>query len=192
MSQIILFHSAQGLRDDVLGWAGRLRTEGHEVWTPDLFEGATFEHVEDGIACRDEIGIPELMKRAAGFLDRLPARLVYAGFSMGAASAAYFAARRPGAHTAVLMHGVAPWTRFGASAWPEGVPVQIHYAAGDTLAGLGDLPGFEEMVRASGSTIKIHTYPGNGHLFADPAGPGYDPASATLMWERVRAFLRHP
>jgi len=70
------------------------------------------------------------------------------------------------------------------------VPVQLHYAVGDTLAGSSNVPGFEEMARASGSAIEIHTYPGNGHLFADPAGPDYDASSADLMWERVRAFLR--
>ncbi|MET7844603.1 dienelactone hydrolase, partial [Streptomyces sp. NPDC005356] len=28
----------------------RLRAAGHEVWTPDLFEGRTFDTVEDGMA----------------------------------------------------------------------------------------------------------------------------------------------
>jgi dienelactone hydrolase len=53
-----------------------------------------------------------------------------------------------------------------------------------------DVPEFEEMVRASGSSIEIHTYPGSRHLFADPAGADYDASSAEQMLERVPKFLR--
>jgi dienelactone hydrolase len=53
-----------------------------------------------------------------------------------------------------------------------------------------DVPEFEEMVRASGSSIEIHTYPGGGHPFADLAGADYDASSAEQMLERVPKFLR--
>jgi dienelactone hydrolase len=45
------------------------------------------------------------------------------------------AASRPGALGAVLMHGAVPVEAlkeyFGVDGWPEGVPVQVHYAASD-------------------------------------------------------------
>src|SRR4051812_18723874 len=44
---IMLFHSTYGLRPAVRQAADRLREAGHEVWTPDLFEGRTFETVEE-------------------------------------------------------------------------------------------------------------------------------------------------
>jgi len=44
---IMLFHSTYGLRPAVRAAADRLRAAGHEVWTPDLFEGHTFETVEE-------------------------------------------------------------------------------------------------------------------------------------------------
>ena len=43
---IMLFHSTYGLRPAVHRAADRLRAAGHEVWTPDLFEGRTFDTVE--------------------------------------------------------------------------------------------------------------------------------------------------
>jgi len=188
MADIVLFHHAQGLRSDMTAWADSLREAGHEVWTPDLFEGRTFERLADGGAHRDEIGIPELIRRATEAVEQLPVELVYAGFSMGAASAQYFAANRPGARGAVLMCGVAPVETLGVDAWPGDVPVQIHYMAEDGVA--GEIEPVERFVRASGALIEVHTYPGDGHLFADPDGPDYDRAAAELMLERELEFLR--
>ena len=117
----MLFHHAQGLCRDVRGWAEALRAGGHDVHTPDLFDGLAFDRLDEGMAHRHEIGIPELMRRAAVALDELPAELVYAGFSMGSATAEYYAATRPGAVAAILMNGVAPLAQFGVEAWPAGV-----------------------------------------------------------------------
>ena len=128
MSRVVLFHSVQGLRPGVEEWAGRLREAGHEVWTPDLLEGRTFDDLDSGVAHRDELGVPELMKRAEAALAELPADLVFAGFSMGAATAGYYAATRPGARGAVLMHGVPPLRAYGVEAWPEELPAQVHFA----------------------------------------------------------------
>jgi dienelactone hydrolase len=54
---------------------------------------------------------------------------------MGVAHAELLAASRPGTLGAVLMHGAVPVEGlsefFGVDRWPEGVPVQVHYAAED-------------------------------------------------------------
>ena len=64
MAEVVVFHSALGLRPAVLDWAERLRTEGHTVHTPDLFDGEVFDSLEAGARKRDEVGVPELMRRA--------------------------------------------------------------------------------------------------------------------------------
>jgi dienelactone hydrolase len=189
MADVVLFHSAQGLRRDVTAWANSLRSAGHEVRTPDLFEGATFERLEDGVAHRDSIGIPELMRRATDAVDGLPSELVYAGFSMGAPPAEILCATRPGARGALLMHGVAPVEALGVEAWPSGVPVQVHHAVGDRWVDASAVEALANLARASGSSIEVHTYPGDGHLFADPDAPEYDRDSAELMLQRELAFL---
>ncbi|MFL5871287.1 MAG: dienelactone hydrolase family protein [Solirubrobacterales bacterium] len=186
MAEIVLFHHAQGMRPDVIAWAERLRADGHRVWTPDLYEGATFDKLDEGVAHRDSIGIPTLIRRAEAELEPLPAGVVYMGFSMGAPTAGYFAVRRPGARGAVLMHGGAD----PGDGWPAGVPVQLHYAVGDPWIETGEIAPFAAAVEASGSPVEIHTYPGPGHLFADPDGPDYDRESAELMLERELEFLR--
>ena len=186
---MVLIHSAQGLRPGVEAWAARLREAGHEVWTPDLFEGRTFDQLEAGVAHRDEVGIPELMRRAEAALEGLPEEVVYAGFSMGAASAGYYAATRPGCRGAVLMHGVTPLAAFGVERWPAGVAAQVHFAVEDPEIDRAGVEAFEHALDAVRARLEIHVYPGSGHLFADPDAGGYDAASAELMLGRVLGFL---
>jgi dienelactone hydrolase len=183
---IVLFHHAQGLRSDVLGWADSFRDAGHEVTTPDLFEGRTFDRLEDGIAHRDELGVPQLMQRAAEFLTDLPNQLVYAGFSMGASTAHYFAVTRPGAQGVLLMHGTAPAASLGDAGWPSGLAAQLHKKDDDPE--MAD-EGVEALERSAGGAVDVFIYPGTGHLFADPDGPDYDEEAARLMLERELEFL---
>jgi dienelactone hydrolase len=149
VASVVLFHHAQGLRDDVHGWADSLRDAGHEVWTPDLFDGLTFDQLEDGIAHRDQLGIPELMGRAAKALEELPNDLVYAGFSMGGSTAHYFAVTRPGACAALLMHGTAPAASLGETGWPSGIPGQLHRKATDQEMDMRGVEDLEEAARAA-------------------------------------------
>jgi dienelactone hydrolase len=189
VSRIVLLHSAQGLGPGVEIWADRLREAGHEVWAPDLFEGRTFDRLEDGIAHRDEVGVAELMRRAEAALAELPGDVVYCGFSMGAASAGYYAATRKGSRGAVLISGVTPLAQLGVERWPEGVPAQVHFTAEDEWIDRGGVESFEHALDAVRAKLEIHVYPGSGHLFADPASPGYDPAAAELLLTHVLGFL---
>lgn len=187
VAHLVLFHHAQGLRPDVLTWAESLREAGHEVEAPDLFEGRTFERLDEGIAHRDEVGMPTLIARASEFLEGMPNELVYAGFSMGAAAAHYFTVARAGARGAILMHGWSP-PEFLDGHWPTGAPGQVHYAAEDPQID-SPIDAVERSVRDAGGSLEVFTYPGDGHLFADPDGPDYDPHAAQLMLQRELEFL---
>ena len=193
MVEVVLFHSALGLRPAVTVAADRLRAAGHTVHTPDYYDGEVFDDLDDGLRKRDALGTEEIMRRANGAVAGLLAGLVFAGFSLGADPVELLAASRPGALAAVLMHGAVPveaFGEFGVERWPEGVPVQVHYAADDPwvdaeeeVAPLGD------DVRGAGTAFEEYAYPGSGHLFFDADLPEYDRASSEKMWERVLAFL---
>jgi len=57
MATVVLFHSALGLRPAVHDFADALRAAGHEVHTPDYYDGETFDTVEDGVVKRDALGM---------------------------------------------------------------------------------------------------------------------------------------
>jgi hypothetical protein len=100
------------------------------VHTPDLYDGRTFDDLDEGVAHAGEIGFGEVIARGVRAADDLPAEIVYAGFSLGAVPAQKLAQTRTGARGALLFHACAPTSAFGPS-WPADVPVQIHAMEAD-------------------------------------------------------------
>jgi dienelactone hydrolase len=186
MADVLLFHHIQGLTDGVHAFADDLREAGHTVHTPDLFEGRTFDTIEEGFAFARDTGLEVIRERGAAAADTLGPELVYAGLSFGVTIAQRLAQTRPGARGALLIHSCLPVAEFGES-WPETVPVQIHGKEGDEFFD-EDLPAARELADSTDSA-DVFVYPGSQHLFADSSLPDYDPESAALLTERVRAFL---
>ena len=194
MAEVVLFHSVLGLRPGVIAAAERLRVAGHTVHTPDLFDGEVFDDLDDGMRKEEALGYREISRRAKEAVAGLPEGLVFAGFSMGAAHAEVLAASRAGTLGVVLMHGAVPVEAlreyFGIDRWPEGVPVQVHYAEGDRWVEVEEeVVPLGEAVRGAGAVFEEYVYPGSGHLFSDPDLVEYDRESSEEMWERVLAFL---
>jgi dienelactone hydrolase len=191
MAEVVLFHHAQGLTPGVVAFADRLRAAGHPVHTPDLFAGRTFGTLEEGLAHAEEIGFDEVMARGARAVEGMPAEVVYAGFSLGVVAAQKLAQTRPGARGALFLYSCVPTSYFGP--WPAGVPVQVHGMDADPIfVGEGDIDAARALVveaRGQGGNAELFLYPGDEHLFTDRSLPAYDEKSATLLTERVLAFL---
>jgi len=189
MAEVVLFHHAQGLTPGVVAFADELRGAGHTVHTPDLFDGRTFGSIEEGMRYAEEIGFPdEVIERAARAVEELPAELVYAGFSLGEVPAQRLAQTRPGARGALLFYSCVPVSAF-ASAWPEGVPVQVHGMDADPIfVGEGDIDAARELVNQA-ENAELFLYPGDKHYFADSSLPSYDPDATALLTRRVLDFL---
>jgi dienelactone hydrolase len=186
MTEVLLYHHVQGLTDGVRSFADELRQAGHTVHTPDLFDGRTFDTIEEGMAFAQEAGFGALVGRGLAAAEGVRPDAVYAGFSFGVMVAQQLAQTRSGARGALLMYSCLPASEFG-DAWPDGVPVQVHGKEGDPFF-LEDL----EAARAlAGSTdrAELFLYPGEEHLFADSSLPAYDPEAAGKLTERVLAFL---
>ena len=187
MADVILFHHAQGLTDGVRRFADRLTSAGHRVTLPDLFDGATFPTVEDGVAHAQSIGFGEIIERGVRAADGLPASTVYAGFSMGCLPAQQLAQTRPGALGALLIHSAIPLGEFAPS-WPDGVALQMHLIDGDPWSE-EDRPAAEQLAAVvEGAELYWYPYSG-GHLVCDDSLPDHDPEVAAQMLERSLAFL---
>lgn len=186
MAEVLLFHHAQGQTEGFLAFADDLRAAGHAVHAPDLYEGRTFATLDEGVAYAQEVGFGALAERGVAAAEGLPAGLVYAGLSLGVVPAQRLAQTRPGARAALLLHAALPPSASDAP-WPDGVPVQIHAMDGDEWFE-EDRAAAEELV-AEVAGAELFLYPGNGHLFAERGGADHDEAAATLLRERVLAFL---
>jgi dienelactone hydrolase len=153
------------------------------VHTPDLFEGRTFDSIEDGMAYAQEnldfpIGVVEGARAA---VDSLPTDLVYIGFSLGAMPAQSLAQTRPGARGAVLCYAALPLGQWGdnwPAEWPDAVRLQLHILEADEDY---------EIAQGLATTVpgaKLFVYPGTEHYFAE-----HDEQAAALLRERVLEFL---
>jgi dienelactone hydrolase len=192
VAEVVLFHHVQGLTDGVRAFADHLRAGGHTVYTPDLFEGARPESIDEGVALTGKIGEDVLKARVDGAVADLPDGLVFAGFSSGAADAQRLAQTRPGARGALLYESCMPITgEWAFGPWPDGIPVQIHGNEKDPFFGAGgDLEAARELVATVGPELsELFLYPGDRHLFTDSSLPSYDTEAATLVTERSREFL---
>jgi dienelactone hydrolase len=192
MVEVLLFHHVQGLTPGVVAFADELRSAGHTVHTPDMFEGRTFETIEEGMGHARQIGFAKAAERGVRVAEELPPDLVYAGFSFGVMAAQQLAQTRAGARGALLMESCVPTSEFG-SGWPDGVPVQIHGMDADPFfAGEGDGEGDVDAARAlveEADRAELFLYPGDRHLFADSSLSSYDAEAAALLRTRVLDFL---
>ncbi|MEV5274321.1 dienelactone hydrolase family protein [Streptomyces werraensis] len=186
MAEVVLFHHVQGLTSGVVAFADELRAAGHTVHTPDLFDGRTFDSLEEGTAYVRQVGFGEVTARGVRAADALPRDVVHAGFSLGVVPAQELAQTRAGARGALLMHACIPVSEFGA-AWPAGVPVQVHAMKDDAFFA-EDAEAARALVAGS-HDAELFLYPGEQHLFADSSLPSYDPDAAMLLTRRAVDFL---
>ncbi|MCP9208385.1 dienelactone hydrolase family protein [Streptomyces cucumeris] len=186
-STVVLFHSVYGLRPAVHTAADRLRSAGHEVIVPDLYQGRTVSSVEEGRDLQDEIGQEELLKRAitavAPHSDR---GLVYAGFSLGASIAQNLALGDEKARGLLLLHGTSD---LADDAAVDELPVQLHVADPDPFEPHDWLNAWYLRMRRAGADVEVYRYAGAGHLYTDPELPDYDEEAAGATWRVALGFL---
>lgn len=187
MATLVVFHHAQGLTDGVKAFADGLREAGHDVTVPDLYRGATFGTVDEGVAHAESLGFDRIIADGVAAADAVPAATVFAGFSLGALPAQKLAQTRVGAAACLLYHAGVPVSTFG-SAWPTGVRLEIHSNVDDPWAEIDEA---ERLVADAGlvATAALHRYPGSSHLFADSSLADHVPESAALLMERTLDLL---
>ncbi|RDG38843.1 dienelactone hydrolase family protein [Streptomyces corynorhini] len=184
---IMLFHSVYGLRPAVREAADRLRSAGHEVRVPDLFEGQTASSAEEGMELKDRIGKEELLRRAvlaaAPYSER---GLVYVGFSLGGSIAQNLALGDAKARGLLLLHGTSD---IAANASVDDLPVQLHVADPDPFESHDWLNSWYLQMGRAGADVEVYRYPGAGHLYTDRELPDYDEAAAEETWRTGLAFI---
>jgi len=162
------------------------------VLVVDQYDGQVFDDYDAADRHVEQVGFPELMRRAVHAVGDLPDGFLVAGFSNGGGMAEYVATQR--ACSGVLMlSGALPILMLGATGWPTGVPAQIHYSQGDPRRRQEWTEAAVEEIRSAGASVEVFDYPGAGHLFTDPSlAAEYDEQATALLWQRVLQFCRSP
>ncbi|GCA49951.1 hypothetical protein KGO5_02397 [Sinorhizobium sp. KGO-5] len=190
MTEILLFHHAQGLTPGVRAFADDLRAGGHIVHTPDLFDGRTFQSIDEGLAYIAEIGFDEMRERGVRVADELPPALVYAGFSFGVLPAQKLAQTRAGAREHCSSTLACRSVASGPSD-PGRMASRSRSMVWRTIrssSALGDIDAAREIVEKV-EDAELFLYPGDQHYFADSSLPSCDANATALLTNRVLEFL---
>lgn len=83
MTDVFLFHHAQGVTEGVRSFADELRAAGHAVAVPDFYDGRTFATLDDGMAYAGDLGFDQILQRnlSRQALDPCVAALARVGLS---------------------------------------------------------------------------------------------------------------
>ena len=76
MTDVLLFHHAQGLTAGIRSFADELRAAGHTVHVPDFYGGRTYATLEEGMAYVEEVGFEKILEQNVRNADDLPTELV--------------------------------------------------------------------------------------------------------------------
>lgn len=186
MTEIVLFHHAQGLTGGVVALADRFEAAGHTVHLPDVYDGKTFDDLDGGMANAKAVGFQKLLDDAVAAAETLPADVIYVGLSLGVMPAQQLAQNKPGARGVILVGSAVPADEFGV--WPQGLPLQIHGMDADPVfVGEGDIDAARQLVAEVGAELFL--YPGDAHLFIDSSLSDYDEGATELFLERALALI---
>jgi dienelactone hydrolase len=186
MVPIVLFHSVLGLRPVERSAAEQLRLAGHEVVTPDLYQGRTASTLDQGFELMNEVGWPVMTQRARRALEGLPADVVLAGISMGAGIVGALLPDRPHTAAVLLLHALAD---IPATARP-GLPIHAHVADPDDFAPHAHIAAWLDTADRIGVDARVFTYPQACHFYTDASLPDYNEHASSLTWQRIRNLLR--
>lgn len=191
---VLVLHAWWGLNEDFRDVCDRLAGEGFVALAPDLFHGkmaATIAEAEALVATQTVDATFPIVQAAVAYLRAHSAvrgsALGVVGFSMGANWALYLSTQQPEAISAVVVfYGTdeADFTDVRAA-------YLGHFAEADEWEPEEAVRHLEQQLRAAGTEVSFHRYPGSGHWFFEPSRPdAYNAAAAALAWERTIAFLR--
>jgi carboxymethylenebutenolidase len=185
---VLVLHPWWGLNDDVRAAAERLRGEGYEVATPDLFHGRVATTIEAAKSLSGEVSKnwQSAMTEIEAALKKLQAdRIAVLAWSMGV----WFSWKLAQAHPDRI-RGVVSYYGYGEIEPGKSLPPILgHFAENDEFEALDDVRAAEKAVKENRGVVQFHIYHATKHWFDEPSRPEYDKAASELAWQRTRDFL---
>jgi carboxymethylenebutenolidase len=187
---VLALHAWWGLNPFFKSLCDRLAEGGFTVLAPDLFQGQIAETIEAAKELAqnsdDQVVNDSVMAAKDHLLTLTNGKIGVLGLSFGAAWSLIATEHDPGVIAAtVLFYGVYE-VDFGK------VKSKIlgHFGDRDEWEPLEGAREMETAMQATGLDVTLHVYPGASHWFVETDRPEYDPAAASLAWERTFEFLK--
>lgn len=193
---VLVLHAWWGLNDTIKAFCTRLAEAGFVAFAPDLYHGKVADTIADAEILGRALDANHLQAKAeiaeaTTFLnqrtDVANRGLAVIGFSLGAYYALSLAADEPERiRSVVLFYGTGGDDFSNTKATYLG-----HFAENDEYEPQANVDHLEGALKQAGCPVTFYRYPGTGHWFFEPdRTDAYNPAAASLAWERTLAFLK--
>jgi carboxymethylenebutenolidase len=189
---VLVLPSWWGLKPYFKQVCDRLAEQGYTALAPDYYQGRIGNTIEETKALQEQAesdpdAMAALIKAAKDHLACLregePVGIL--GFSMGTDWALITAAKDPDVAATVLFYG--GWSLDFSQMRSR---VLVHCAERDEWFPFDRAQEMEQNMQAAGVEVQFHIYPGTAHWFVEADRPEYDPAAASLAWDRTLEFLK--
>jgi carboxymethylenebutenolidase len=193
---VLVLHAWWGLNDTMKAFCTRLADSGFTAFAPDLYHGEVADTILVAEALGSALDADHLQAKAeiadaAVFLGETAGQvgrgLAVIGFSLGAYYALHLADVHPERiRSVVLFYGTGGGDFSNSRAAYLG-----HFAGDDEYEPRSNVDSLEASLRLAGRPVTFYRYPGTGHWFFEPDRlQAFDPAAASLAWDRTLSFLR--
>jgi len=193
---VLVLHAWWGLNDTLKAFCTRLAGSGFVAFAPDLYHGKVADNIADAETLGKALDANHLQAKAeiadaAMFLNERAGQagrgLAVIGFSLGAYYALNLAAADPGhIRSVVIFYGTGGGDYSNSRAAYLG-----HFAGKDEFEPQSNVDNLEESLKRAGRPVTFYRYRDTGHWFFEPdRSQAYNPAAASLAWDRTLAFLK--
>jgi len=187
---VLVLHPWWGLNDDVRAYAERLRGQGYQVATPDLYHGSVATTIEAAKPLQQ--GVSKDWKRAMSEIEEAHMKLsgqadrvAVLAWSMGVWFSWQLARAQPD-----RIRGLVSYYGLGEVEPGKRLPPILgHFAEDDEFEALADVRSTEQKLVESGGVAQFHVYSRTKHWFDEPSRPEFDKAASALAWQRTLDFL---
>jgi len=196
---VLVLHAWWGLNDTMKAFCTQLAESGFVAFAPDLYHGKVADTIADAETLGKALDANHLQAKAeiaeaTLFLNERAAQadsgLAVIGFSLGAYYALNLAAADPEHIRSVVIFYGTDGT-MGSDFSNSRADYLGHFAENDEFEPQSNVDNLEAALRRAGRPVTFYRYSGTGHWFFEPdRSQAYNPAAASLAWDRTLAFLK--
>ncbi len=187
---VLVLHAWWGLKPFFKQVCDRLAEQGFTVIAPDMRNGQIAKTIEEAKALMENSDgqlVGDTVMAAKDYLRELTkGKIGLVGFSMGGGWALILASTKPeqiGATVIFYGNEDADYGKITSK-------VMGHYSDNDEWEPNEYVEKTFASFKTAGVDATLHIYPGVAHWFMEEDRPEYDPAAASLAWERTFDFLK--